>query len=164
MPWRRDRLGTPVFLGFSCGSTGKESACNVGDLGLIPRLGRSPGEGNGYPLQYFGLENSMGCIVHEVAKNRTQPRDFHFHHMWPTAQPQKPQWPQPKYFLNLYSSFMVILTQPQTCNFLCVSVQSSKRKRQIVPAWLIIGSSRVSEFPGSIRGIFSLKRMQTGRQ
>ena len=43
---------------------GKESGCNVGDLGLIPELGRSLGEGKGYPLQYFGLENPMGCIVH----------------------------------------------------------------------------------------------------
>ena len=51
--------GTPIFLGFSCGSAGKESACNVGDLGLIPGLGRSPAEGNSYPLQYSGLENSM---------------------------------------------------------------------------------------------------------
>ena len=44
-------------IGFPCGSAGKESACNVGDLGSIPRLGRSPGEGKGYPLQYSGLEN-----------------------------------------------------------------------------------------------------------
>ena len=57
--WRRDRLPTPVFLGFPCGSAGKESAWNVGDLGLIPGLGRSPGEGKVYPLQYSGLENSM---------------------------------------------------------------------------------------------------------
>ena len=53
------RIPTPVFLGFSCGSAGKESACNVGDLGLIPGLGRSPAEGNSYPFQYSGLENSM---------------------------------------------------------------------------------------------------------
>ena len=46
-------------LGFPCGSAGKVSACNGGDLGLIPGLGRSPGEGKGYPLQYSGLENSM---------------------------------------------------------------------------------------------------------
>ena len=46
-------------LGFPCGSAGKESACNVEDLGSIPGLGRSPGEGKGYPLQYSGLENSM---------------------------------------------------------------------------------------------------------
>ena len=50
-------------LGFPCGSTGKESTCNVGDQCLIPGLGRSPGEGKGYPLQYSGLENSMDCIV-----------------------------------------------------------------------------------------------------
>ena len=62
--WRKDRLPTPVFLDFPCGSTGKESACNVGDLGSIPRLGRSTGEGKGYPLQYSGLENSIDCIVH----------------------------------------------------------------------------------------------------
>ena len=49
---------------FSCGSAGKECACNVGDLGLIPSLGRSPGEGKGDPFQYSGLENSMDCIVH----------------------------------------------------------------------------------------------------
>ena len=49
----------------------KESACNVRDLGLIPGLGRSPGEGKGYPLQYSGLENSMDCIVHGVTKSRT---------------------------------------------------------------------------------------------
>ena len=49
-------------MGFPGGSASKESACNVGDLGLIPRLGRSPGEGNSYPLQYSGLENSLDCI------------------------------------------------------------------------------------------------------
>ena len=69
---------TPVFLGFPGGSAGKESACNVGDLGLIPGLGRCPGEGNGYLFQYSGLENSMDCIVHGVAKSRTQLSDFHF--------------------------------------------------------------------------------------
>ena len=50
------------ILGFSCGSAGKESACNVGDMGLISELGRSPGEGKGYPLQYSGLENSMDSM------------------------------------------------------------------------------------------------------
>ena len=50
--WRRDRLPTPVFLGFPCDSAGKESACNAWDLGLIPGLERSLGEGKGYPLQY----------------------------------------------------------------------------------------------------------------
>ena len=79
IPWRRDRLPTPVCLGFSGGSAGKESACSAGDLGLIPGLGRSPGEGNGYSLQFSGLENSMDCIVHGVAKSRLQLGDFHFH-------------------------------------------------------------------------------------
>ena len=55
----KETLSTPVLLGVPCGSTGKESACNMGDLGLIPGLGRSPGEGKGYPLQYSGLENPM---------------------------------------------------------------------------------------------------------
>ena len=54
-------------------SAGKESVCNVGDLGLIPGLGRSPGEGNGYPHQYSGLENSIDCVVHRVAKSQEQP-------------------------------------------------------------------------------------------
>ena len=56
-------------LGFPGGSAGKESACNAGDLGLISGLGRFPGEGKGYPLQYSGLENSMDCTVHGVAKS-----------------------------------------------------------------------------------------------
>ena len=79
VPWRRDRLPTAVFLGFPCGSVGKESACNAGDLGLIPGLGRSRGEEKGYPLQYSSLENSMDCIVHGVAKSRIRLSDFHFH-------------------------------------------------------------------------------------
>ena len=54
-----------VFWGvFPCGSDDKESACNVGDPGLIPGLGRYPGEGESYQLQYSGLENSMDCKVH----------------------------------------------------------------------------------------------------
>ena len=55
-------------MGFPGGSAGEESACNAGDLGLIPGLGRFPGERNGYPLQYSGLENPMDCIVHGVAE------------------------------------------------------------------------------------------------
>ena len=56
---RRDRPPSPVCLGFPCGSAGKESAHNAGDLGSIPGLGRSSGKGNSYPLQHSGLENSM---------------------------------------------------------------------------------------------------------
>ena len=68
--WRRKRVPTPVFLGFPCGSAGKESTCNAGDLDSIPRLGWSPGEGKGYPLQYSGLENSMDWIVQVVVITR----------------------------------------------------------------------------------------------
>ena len=65
-------------MGFPDGSAGKESACNAGDLGSVPGLGRSPGEGKDYPFQYSGLENSMDCIVHGVTKSQTQLSDFHF--------------------------------------------------------------------------------------
>ena len=64
---------------FPGSSAGKESTCNAEDSVLIPGLGRSPGEGNSYPLQYTGLENSMDCIVHEVAKSQTWLSNFHFH-------------------------------------------------------------------------------------
>ena len=69
----------PVFLGFPCGSAGKESSCNAGDLGQIPGLGRSPGEGKGYPLQFSGLENSVDRIVHGVTRSQTRLSDFPFH-------------------------------------------------------------------------------------
>ena len=77
--WRRDRLPIPVFLGFPCGSAGKESTRNVGDLGSVPGSGRSPGEGKGYLRQYSGLENSVDCIVHEGSKSWTRLSGFHFH-------------------------------------------------------------------------------------
>ena len=70
------------MLGFPGGSAGKESTCNAGDLGSIPGLGRSPGEGNGYPLQYSDLENSMyrrAWKANGVAKSRTPLSNFHFH-------------------------------------------------------------------------------------
>ena len=63
-----------MWGGFPCGLAGKESAYNAGDLGSIPGLGRSPGEGKGYPL----LENSMDCIAHGVMKSQTRLNDFHF--------------------------------------------------------------------------------------
>ena len=67
-------LGSAVTFpctGFPGGSAGKEFARNAGDLGSIPGLGRSPGEGRGYPLQYSGLENSLDYIVHGVAPSQT---------------------------------------------------------------------------------------------
>ena len=66
-------------MGFPGGSVGKKSACNAGDLSFIPGLGRAPGEGNGYPLQYSDLENSRECIVPEVTKSWTRLSDFHIY-------------------------------------------------------------------------------------
>ena len=71
-------LSAALWLGFPCGSAGKESTCNAGDLGVIPGLGRAPGEGKGYPLLYSGLEKSMDCTVHGIAKTQTRLSDFHF--------------------------------------------------------------------------------------
>ena len=70
-------------MGFPGGSEVKESACNEGDIGSIPGSGRSPGEGNGNPLQYSCLENPMDggawwAIVHRVAKSQTRLSDFTF--------------------------------------------------------------------------------------
>ena len=77
IPWRRDTLPTPVFFGFPGGSDSKESACNVVDQGSIPGWERSPGEGNGNPLQYSCLENPMDrgawwATIHRVAKSWTR--------------------------------------------------------------------------------------------
>ena len=66
-------------MGFPDSSVGKESACNAEDPSSIPGLGRSPGEGKGYPLQYSALENSMDCTIHGITKTQTQLSDFHFH-------------------------------------------------------------------------------------
>ena len=73
-------LGSFKLFGFLGGSTGKESTCNAGELGSIPGLGRSPGEGKGYTLQYSGLENSMDYTVHGVAESQTQLSDLTYAH------------------------------------------------------------------------------------
>jgi len=74
MPWRRDKLPTPVFLGFPGGSDSKEPTCNVGHLVSIPELGRYTGGAHGNPLQYSCLKNPMDrgawqATVHGVAKS-----------------------------------------------------------------------------------------------
>ena len=74
-------------MGFPGGSGGEDSACNAGDLGSIPRMGRSPGEGEGYPPQYCGLENSLDCIVHGVAKNQTRPSGLLTYLCWRLVTP-----------------------------------------------------------------------------
>ena len=87
----------------SCGSAAKESTYNTGDLGLIPGLGRSPGEGKGYPHQYSGLENSMDCIVNWVAKRVT----FTSLHNWTTFTSLSSSCSKKVYSLSiLYSEFL----------------------------------------------------------
>ena len=85
IPWRRDVLPTPVFLGFPGGSGSKESTCSVGDLGSIPELGRSPGGGHGNPLQCSCLKNPMDrgawqVVVHRITKSGTGLSNFHMAH------------------------------------------------------------------------------------
>ena len=78
---KRDKLGAwdeHTYTLLHSGSADKESTCNVGDLGSIPGLGGSPGEGKGYPLQYSDLENSMDCIDLEGRKELDTMSDFHF--------------------------------------------------------------------------------------
>ena len=84
-------LGLPHCFPHS--SVGKESACNAGDPGSIPGVGRSPGEGKGYPLQYSGLENSLAsiCVVHGVAKSWTRLSNFHILQVDWTEPPGTPE-------------------------------------------------------------------------
>ena len=89
---------------FPGSSAGKESTCNVGDLGTITGLGRSPRKGKGYPLQYSGLKNSMDCIFHGVTKSEIWLSDFHF----PGVYEMKPG----KAFLVVNSSTLFLETVP----------------------------------------------------
>ena len=81
MCWRRHRLPTPIFSGFACDSAGKQPAHNAGDQGSISGLGKIPGEGKGYPLQYSGLENSKGNSkpMGPQRVGHNQLSDFHSH-------------------------------------------------------------------------------------
>ena len=76
--WRRDKLPTSVFLGIFYGLSGKESACNVGDLGLIPGLRRSPWRRERLPIPVFWPGEFMDCIVHGFTKSHAQLNNFHF--------------------------------------------------------------------------------------
>ena len=82
--WRRDRLPTPIFLGFPCGLAGKESSCNVEELGLIPGLGRSSGEGKEFwPGEFHGLYSLWGLKELDTTEKRSHTdlsifMDFYF--------------------------------------------------------------------------------------
>ena len=91
-------------MGFLDSSVGKESTSNAGDLDLIPGLGRSPGEGNGYPIQYSGPEISMDCIVHGVAKSQTWLNYFHFH-FYLQSLPETIAWTSSTESLGMESKF-----------------------------------------------------------
>ena len=95
-----DLFFTVTSLGFPCGSAGRESACSAEDLGLIPGLGRPPGEVKGYPLHHSDLENSMDCIVRGVAKSQTRPSLSHYTGILCSAAilNQKTTYLQRKYF------------------------------------------------------------------
>ena len=82
-------LNPKLAICFPGGSAGKECTCNAGDLGWIPGLGRFPGEWISYPLQYSGLENSVNCIVHGVAKSRIRQSNTHFHFLFTLPWPSK---------------------------------------------------------------------------
>ena len=99
------RISWIVYKGFPCGSDGKEMTCNVGGLGSIPGLGRSPGKGKGYALQYTRLENSMNCIVHRIAKSQTQLRDFYLHLQ--------------EFFSSVQFSSVQFISVAQSCQTLC---------------------------------------------
>ena len=90
------------FSGFPDSLVGKEFFCNAGGLGLIPGLWRFPGEGEGYPLQYSGLENSVDCIVHGAANSWTQLNNFHVHYTFLNIYlyHTKPKIVQAHYFLK----------------------------------------------------------------
>ena len=86
-------------ISFPASSVGKESARNAGDLDLIPGLGKSSGEGKVYPLKSSGLENSMNCIIHGVAKGQTLLSDFHFHFLFSWFRFKRTTWQMAVYFL-----------------------------------------------------------------
>ena len=98
--------------GFPASSVGKESACKAGDPSSIPGWGRSPGEGKGYPLQYSGLENPMDCIVHGVAKSRTQLSDFHFTTILRKLYVNSPVLAQPSYTRIFPRALKLVIFSP----------------------------------------------------
>ena len=111
------------------GSAGKESACNGWDLGLIPRLGRSPGEGKGYPLQYSSLENSMYYTVHWVTKYWTRLSDFpsltHVHWVGDAIQPSHPVIPFSSHLKSFPASGSFQMSQLFTSGGQSIGVSSS---------------------------------------
>ena len=109
-------------MDFPCGSAGRESTCNAGDLASVPGLERAPGEGKGYPLQYSGLENSMDYIVHGVAMSWTRLSDFHFtsflHLVWCCSRERGKTCSVP--YESSQSSREDVVTEPNLVLLACV--------------------------------------------
>ena len=129
-----------VKVSFPGRSADKESTCNAGELGLIPELGRSPGEGNSYSLQYSGLEGSMDCLVHGVSKNRTRLSDFHF-----TSLCKSGLLNRDKLFLSSDVSFASQYSLPWAFQVALVVKNKPASARNIRDAGSFLGSAR---FPG----------------
>ena len=135
-PWSWGGFHFVVFTipkGFPCGSAGKESACNAGDLGSIPGLGRSPGERKGHPFQYSGLENSMDCIVHGVAKSQKRLSNFHFISLHYSKRLHNPSMSNS---LDSHGVFMAVFSchaELLKCNSLLVCGAGKKKKS----SWII---------------------------
>ena len=121
---------------FPCGSASKESTSNAGDLGSTPGLGKSPGEGNGYPLQYSGLENSMDCIVHGVAKSWTRLSDFHFTSCLFFSQLFVRSPRQPFTFLYFFFLGMVLITA--SCTMSRNSIHSFSKTQSDLICWIYL--------------------------
>ena len=127
---------------------GKEFACNVGDLGSIPGLGRSPGEGKGHPLQYSGLENSMDCVVHGVTKSWTRLSDFYSH--GDSMHPEQQDWHCQAPSVELYSASenQAAIALNYVCEHLCFILIEF-----MYPWWLSSKESACNAGnPGSIPG------------
>ena len=95
--WSDLAVAVVVAGDFLHSSAGEESACNAGDLGSIPRLGRSPGEGKGYPPQYSGLENSKDCMAHGVTNSQTRLSNLDFHFQRTYCSNNRPHFLRCKY-------------------------------------------------------------------
>ena len=121
------------IFGFSGGSAGKESACNMGDLDSIPGLGRSHGEGKGYPLQYFSLENSVDCIVHGVSKSQTRLRDFHFPNIFYSSWNLFKEWLFGKEIHASLLSYCFSLSLPLMSNLVLIYLLANRVVNTLCP-------------------------------
>ena len=120
-------------MGFPGSSAGRESACNVGDLGSVAGLERSPGEGKGNPLQYSGLENSTDRIVHGVAKGRTGLSDFHCVPLGAGAQPSARKSPLPTPVPPTHTPAPHCTSQPAQGRTGWPQAPSSAKKQHFLP-------------------------------